>query len=125
MNNMNITDTIIDNVVRGLVLDSKGNWIPIAQMKAIECNVLQHLKAGEVLWNGKWVALQKCKEMKSQGPIQESPSDALSRDADHISNKKPIPWIVVSCHSGEQQLAPESLIPLISQAASAEKDSKS
>jgi hypothetical protein len=120
---MNITNSIIDNVVRGLVLDSKGAWIPIAQMKAVEYSVLAHLEAGEVLHNGKWMGFEQCREMKTKGEVNETASDAPVSEADHISNKKSIPWIVVSCHTGEQQLAPDSLIPLISQAASAEKDS--
>jgi hypothetical protein len=117
---MNITETIIDNVVRGLVLDAKGKWVPLGQMIGVEYNVLKHLEAGEVLCQGQWMSIKKSKEMAADGRIPAS-SNASSNDADHISQKKPIPWIVVSLNSGEQHLAHEKYLPIIRQASSAEK----
>jgi hypothetical protein len=119
---LNVTETIIDNVVRGLVLDAKGQWIPLSQMMAIEYNVLKHLEAGEVLYNGQWVSIQKCKEMSAGGQLQPFDPNAPTHEADHISQKKPIPWIVVSCNTGEQHLAHEKYLPLIRLATNAEKD---
>ena len=112
---------VIDNVVRGLVLDAKGKWVPLAQMMAIEYNVLKHLEVGEVLHNGQWMSIQKCKQVQTAGQMQPQGPNAPSNDADHISQKKPIPWIVVSCNTGEQHVAHEKYLPLIRQAASAEK----
>jgi hypothetical protein len=51
-NTVNVADTIIDNVERGLVLDTKGNWVPLSRMMVIEKSVLKHLEAGEVLHQG-------------------------------------------------------------------------
>jgi hypothetical protein len=119
---MNITQTIIDNVVRGLVLDERGKWITLAQMKAIESGVLRHLEAGDVLFNGQWVSIQKCRELMAGGQ-QQRPSDLTmsSSDADHISRKKASPWVVVSCSTGEQHLAHDQYLRLIRQATAAEK----
>ncbi len=111
---MNITETIINNVVRGMVLDIKGNWVPIAQMKMIEHNVLKHLEAGEVLHDGQWISMRKFKTISSQ-TFQATDPTHHSHEADHISNKRPIPWVVVSCNSGEQYQAPDTMLPLIRQ----------
>jgi hypothetical protein len=118
---MNITQTIIDNVVRGLVLDGRGKWVPIAQMKAIESGVLRHLESGDVLWNGQWVSIQKCREMAAGGQ-QHGDLSIASSDADHISRKKAAPWMVVSCNTGEQHLAHDQYLRLIRQATAAEKE---
>jgi hypothetical protein len=116
---MNVTETIIDSVLRGLVLDARGKWVPLSQMIGVEYNVLKHLEAGEVLYQGQWHSIQKCKEMIFAGQADET--FAASNDADHISRKKPVPWIVVSCNTGEQHLAHEKYLHVIRQAASAEK----
>jgi hypothetical protein len=118
---MNVTETIIDNVVRGLVLDTKGKWIPLARMMAIEQSVLKHLEAGEVLHQGQWISIQKCKNIISTGNRRTNDFNASSNDVDHISQKRPVPWIVVSCNTGEQQLAHEQYLRLIRQATAAEK----
>jgi hypothetical protein len=49
-------------------------------------------------------------------------SGAVSNDVEHISQKRPVPWIVVSCNTGEQKLAQEQHLRLIRQAAAAEKE---
>jgi hypothetical protein len=119
---MNITQTIIDNVVRGLVLDERGKWIPLSQMKAIESGVLRHLEAGDVLFNGQWVSIQKCKELTAGGQPHQGDLAMASSDADHISRKKASPWVVVSCKTGEQHLAHDQFLRLIRQATAAEKE---
>jgi hypothetical protein len=118
---MNVTETIIDNVLRGLVLDVKGKWVPLTQMISVEYNVLKHLETGEVLCQGQWLSIKKSKEIEAAGQTPSSNPNMLSSDADHISQKKPIPWIVVSCNTGEQHLAHEKYLPLIRQATTAEK----
>jgi hypothetical protein len=120
---MNITQTIVDNVVRGLVLDERGKWVPLAQMKAIESGVLRHLAAGDVLFNGQWVSIRKCKELMAGGP-QPRPGDLTmsSADAEHISGKKASPWVVVSLNTGEQHLAHDHYLRLLRQATAAEKE---
>jgi hypothetical protein len=117
---MNALDTIKNNVTRGLVMDSKGNWVSIASLKAIEHNVLMHLEAGEVLYEGTWERIRNLKPSKSHSPrIGQSPepradhSTMLVNDVEHITNKKAIPWTVISLRTGEQHTAPESMIPII------------
>ncbi len=116
---MNITETIIDNVLRGLVLDARGKWVPLSQMIGVEYNVLKHLEAGEVLCQGQWLSIKKGKELLAAGHPEETVS--TSSEADHISRKKPVPWIVVSCSTGEQHLAHDKYMHIIRQAAAAEK----
>jgi hypothetical protein len=120
---MDVTETIIDNVARGLILDTKGKWVPLSHMMAVEKSVLKHLEAGEVLCQGQWISIQKCKKLLATGQKRTSDFNAPSRDADHISQKKPVPWIVVSCNTGEQHLAQEQYLRLIRQATAAEKES--
>jgi hypothetical protein len=117
---MSVSEIIFDNVVRGLVLDVKGKWVPLAEMMEIEYNVLKHLEAGQVLYNGQWVSIQKCKEIQAVGQMQSSGGNVPSSDADHISQKKPDSWVVVSCNSGEQQIARDDYLSLIRQATSEE-----
>ena len=99
-----------------MVLDAKGKWAPMAQPLAVERGVLRHLEAGEVMHEGKWVPIAHCLAARSaNGAALVGSSSAQSHDAEHISNKKGIPWVVVSCSTGEQHLAPGSLLPLIRQ----------
>jgi hypothetical protein len=118
---MNVTETIIDNVLRGLVLDAKGKWVPLSQMIGVEYNVLKHLEAGEVLCQGQWLGIKKCKEQMTAGQPEDTLAAASSNEVEHISQKKPTPWIVVSCNSGEQHLAHDKYMQIIRQATSAEK----
>jgi hypothetical protein len=108
---MNALDTIKDKVTRGLVMDIKGNWVSIASLKALEHNVLMHLEAGEVLYEGKWSRIKNLPHQHgSQPPVH---SDTLVNDVEHIANKKAIPWTVISLSTGEQHTAPESMLPVI------------
>jgi hypothetical protein len=119
---MNVTQMVIDNVVRGLVLDARGKWIPIAQMKALESNVLRHLVGGNVFCNGSWVSIQKCKELMVSGQYQPEGMAVASNEADQISQKKGSSWVVVSCNTGEERLAEDQYLRLIRQAAAAEAE---
>jgi hypothetical protein len=122
---MNVTEKIIDYVLRGLVLDDKGHWVPLSQMIGVEYNVLRHLEAGEVLCQGQWLSISKCKEILGAGKSDETISGTVSSEADHISQKKPTPWIVVSVNTGEQHVAHDSFMHLIRQASAAEKHHQS
>jgi hypothetical protein len=118
---MNVTEKIIDYVLRGLVLDDKGKWVPLSQMIEVEHNVLKHLESGEVLCQGQWLSIIKSRELLGSGTSGKTNSAVPSNEADHISQKKPTPWIVVSVNTGEQHLAHDKYMHLIRQAAAAEK----
>ena len=124
---MKIPETIVKNVELGLVLDGKGNWVPLAQLKAIERTVLNHLEAGEVLHEGTWTSLEKLTNNSSGalGAMKAQGGDVHAHEAAHISNKKAIPWVVVSCNTGEQHLAHENMLPLIRQSGASDDDSES
>jgi hypothetical protein len=118
---MNAIDTIKNKVTRGLVLDSKGNWVTLASLKEVEQNVITHLKAGDVLHEGKWVSLKNLKIAPARSPDSGLPPPpktnhlhAIGDDVEHISNKKATPWTVVSLSTGEQHMAQENMIPVIS-----------
>jgi hypothetical protein len=48
-------------ILKGLVLDDHGAWIPIADKKAVEEDFLAHLIAGQVLNEGRWVSIPEAK----------------------------------------------------------------
>jgi len=110
---MNAPEAFVKNVSLGLVLDAKGKWVPLAQPLAVERSVLRHLAEGEVLHDGKWMAIATCLATRSNASSGDAGNPDV--DAEHIANKKGIPWVVVSCNTGEQHLAPTSLTPLIRQ----------
>jgi hypothetical protein len=114
---MNIPENVLNPVSLGLVLDNRGIWVPIAQIKVVESNFLKHLEAGEVLHEGKWISMEKCFALRSKtsGIAQGNIENAHAPDAERISTKKGIPWVVVSCDTGEQHLAPDNLLSLIHQ----------
>lgn len=113
-----IPETVVKNLSLGMVLDTKGKWVPLSQPLAIERGVLRHLEAGEVMFEGKWIPIAQClasRACAAPGSVGGELKDAQANDAEHISTKKGIPWVVVSCETGEQHLAPSSLLPLIRQ----------
>ena len=66
----NVDSKTEENVVKGLVLDEKGNWITIAEKVARERVFLKHLEDGEVLYDGKWTKLdEKGGKAPSKSPI--------------------------------------------------------
>jgi hypothetical protein len=102
------------------VLDSKGNWVSIASLKALEHNVLMHLEAGEALFDGKWERLKNLNAASADSPGGGLPPPpktnhlhAFVNDIDHITNKKAVPWTVVSLSTGEQHTTQENMIPVI------------
>ena len=113
---LKVPKKISDNLALGLVLDFKGKWVPITQLKSAEATVLKHLEAGEVLLGGKWTSIKKRLDAKRNEPQAED-KEAHSADAQHILNKKGIPWIVVSCDTGEQHLASGEYLSIIRQTA--------
>jgi hypothetical protein len=114
---LKVPKKISDNLALGLVLDFKGKWVPIIQLKSAEAAVLKHLEAGEILLGDKWTSIKKSIEAKRNEPAQAEDKEAHSADAQHIFNKKGIPWIVVSCDTGEQHLASDEYLSIIRQTA--------
>lgn len=117
---MNAIDTIKNKVARGLVLDSKGNWVSIASLKAIEHNVLMHLKDGDVLQEGAWASLKNFKTAYTYSgggglppPPKTDHIHATINKIGHTTNKNSLPWTVISLSTGEQNTAPENMIPVI------------
>lgn len=53
-------------VLKGLVLDEHGAWIPIADKKAMEEDFCAHLEAGEVLHEGRWISIEEAKRAGSR-----------------------------------------------------------
>ncbi len=71
-------NTIEENIAKGLVLDEKGNWVPIAEKIEKEKNFLNHLEAGEVLNDGQWVPIDFLKEGNSKSsnpPYYDGPTE--------------------------------------------------
>ena len=56
-------------VLKGLVLDEHGAWIPIADKKAVEEDFLVHLMAGQVLNEGRWVSIAEAKSSRAPTEI--------------------------------------------------------
>ena len=46
-------------VVSGFVLDDNGNWVPMAELRKIEEDVLNQLCAGKVLHEGQWLTFDE------------------------------------------------------------------
>jgi hypothetical protein len=117
---MNAADTIKNKVTRGLVLDIKGNWIPMASLQAIEHNVLMHLEDGEVLYEGKWTKIKNLQTANFLTPGSGRPLapktdhiNVSTNEAEHSTNTNAMPWKVISLSTGEQHSANENMIPLI------------
>ncbi|MBN2188023.1 MAG: hypothetical protein JW699_01110 [Chitinispirillaceae bacterium] len=53
-------------ILKGLVLDELGNWVPIADRKAVEEDTLAHLSSGQVLFEGRWVNFPELKKSRSR-----------------------------------------------------------
>ncbi|MBN1128735.1 MAG: hypothetical protein JXA71_07095 [Chitinispirillaceae bacterium] len=66
---MNTISEIENHVLKGLVLDEHGQWIPIADKKAVEEDFLAHLSAGKVLHEGRWVSFAEAKSAKAPTEI--------------------------------------------------------
>lgn len=58
---MNRIAEIENHIMKGLVLDEHGNWITIADRKAVEDEFLEQLWAGRVLHEGRWVSIAEVK----------------------------------------------------------------
>lgn len=89
MKHQNI-NTIEENIAKGLVLDEKGNWVPIAEKIEKEKNFLKHLEAGEVLSDGQWVPINFLKEESSKSsssPLYNEESTELEETKHLIKSK--------------------------------------
>jgi hypothetical protein len=65
---MNRISEIENYILKGLVLDEHGNWIPIVEKKAVEEEFLAHLSAGHVLYEGRWVDFTEAKKVRLKTP---------------------------------------------------------
>jgi hypothetical protein len=63
---MNCIAEMENCLLRGLVLDEHGNWVSIAERKAVEADSLAHLSAGQVLFEGRWVTFTEVKSSRSR-----------------------------------------------------------
>lgn len=66
---MSTISEIENHILKGLVLDEHGQWIPIADKKAVEEDFLAHLTAGQVLHEGRWVSIGEAKSAKAPTEI--------------------------------------------------------
>jgi hypothetical protein len=53
-------------ILKGLVLDELGNWVTIADRKAVEEETMAHLSSGQVLFEGRWVNFPELKKSRSR-----------------------------------------------------------
>ena len=58
-----------ERVVSGFVLDDFGKWIPIAERKKIESEVLAQLVAGRFLHEGRWLSFDQVKSARSNAEV--------------------------------------------------------
>jgi hypothetical protein len=63
---MNRISEIENCILKGLVLDEHGNWVTIADRKAVEEDSLAHLAAGQVLFEGRWVNFTEVKSSRTR-----------------------------------------------------------
>jgi len=63
---MNRISEIENCILKGLVLDEHGNWVTIADRKAVEEDSLAHLAAGQVLFEGRWVNFTEIKSSRTR-----------------------------------------------------------
>jgi hypothetical protein len=66
---MSTISEIENHILKGLVLDEHGQWIPIADKKTVEEDFLAHLSAGKVLHEGRWVSIGEAKSAKTPTEI--------------------------------------------------------
>jgi hypothetical protein len=70
---------IEDLVYAGMVLDDRGNWVPLAKKLRKEKQFLRHLENGEVLVKGTWTKMSNLirERTKSDGSKQADDFDSL------------------------------------------------
>jgi hypothetical protein len=66
---MNRIAEVENYILKGLVLDEHGQWIPIADKRAVEEDFLAHLSAGQVLHEGRWVSIAEAKAARTPTEI--------------------------------------------------------
>jgi hypothetical protein len=72
---MDITFKTKKMVENGLVLDDRGNWIPLIDKLQMERFFIDHLATGEVLRNKRWVTIEEAKAIDksvNSQPAQET-----------------------------------------------------
>jgi hypothetical protein len=73
-------ERIEKNVIDGLVLDDTGRWVPLAQKLAQEREFFDHLARGEVLWERRWMPIDKVKERRAASPGETKKISGASGD---------------------------------------------
>jgi hypothetical protein len=63
---MNRVAEVENHILKGLVLGEHGNWVPIADRKAVEEDFLAHISAGQVLYQGRWVTFAEVKNSRTK-----------------------------------------------------------
>lgn len=63
---MNMIAEMENCILKGMVLDEHGSWVPIADRKAVEEDTLAHLSNGQVLFEGRWVTFKEMKVSRSR-----------------------------------------------------------
>lgn len=56
---MNAFEKVKEHLSKGLVLDDRGQWVPLSERLTCEKSFREHLAKGEVLVDGEWVALDR------------------------------------------------------------------
>jgi hypothetical protein len=56
----------VKRIVSGSVLDDQGRWVTLAERKMVEEEVLEHLMAGRILQDGKWMTFEEVKIARTE-----------------------------------------------------------
>jgi hypothetical protein len=71
------------------VIDEHGQWVPIADKKAVEEDFLAHLSAGQVLHEGRWVSIAEAKSAKAPTEIATAYMELNSQKPGAQENRAP------------------------------------
>mgnify|MGYP001207598570 CR=1 FL=1 len=67
------------NVIKGLILDERGNWIDLKEKVRKEREFIKHVAAGEVLFDNQWVSIAEAKKLlKKTAKTVSSITDTVS-----------------------------------------------
>ena len=90
-------------VLSGFVLDDRGNWVSIADKKALEDDFLAHLEAGRVLHSGQWVQFADVKK-SSPAPLRPQPANAApeTKETAFYPKAAPVPPATVTLKANQQ-----------------------
>ncbi|MCX7727409.1 MAG: hypothetical protein N2053_11255 [Chitinispirillaceae bacterium] len=72
-------------IVKGMVLDEHGNWVPLTNKVKKEREFISHLERGEVLFNGEWRKISEVKELIQQNKIKKREEEVAEEETAIIS----------------------------------------